>query len=207
MNIQTKDWNEEYKNRPFQMPKYDFWLDKHNEILEYSKDTPIVDLGCGLGNDSLYLSERGYQVFSCDISEIALDRVKEFIPNTRTIVVDMLKTLPFDDSSVKVMISDLSLHYFRWTDTLSIVHEISRVLTADGYLLCRLNSTKDVNHGAGQGIRIEEDYYAVDGNMKRFFNEEQIKELFCEWKIQYIKECQMDRYRYPKILWEVVLKK
>ena len=207
MNIQTKDWDDEYKSCPFQKPEYDFWLDKHQGILEYSKDTPIIDLGCGLGNDSLYLTERGYQVISCDISETALERVKEFIPHSRTIVADMLKTLPFHDSSAKVFISDLSLHYFQWTDTLSIVNEIGRVLIIGGYLLCRLNSTKDVNHGAGQGTLIEKNYYAVDGNRKRFFDEEQIKELFCAWEIEYIKECQMDRYKYPKILWEVALKK
>ncbi len=200
-------WNEAYKNQKYHKPVYDLWLDKYSHILEKSKDTPIIDLGCGLGNDSLYLSERGYPVIPCDISEAALDMVKESIPNIRTTVVDMLNGLPFPDASVQVLISDLSLHYFPWKDTVNIVNEINRVLAYGGYLLCRVNSTNDIHYGAGQGAMIEENYYSVNGNTKRFFNREQLTRLFHGWDIGYLDEYQMDRYGDPKLLWEAAVKK
>jgi SAM-dependent methyltransferase len=201
------DWNKEYKGHPVQKPNIDLWLDKHSRILEKSKGLPIIDLGCGLGNDSLYLSEHGFQVVSCDISEAALDNVKEIIPDANTLQVDMLKGLPFESASAAVIVCDLSLHYFYWNDTVNIVNDINRVLTNDGYLLCRLNSTKDFNYGAGQGVLLEENYYFVNGNTKRFFTREQIERLFCSWDMQYLSEYQMDRYQSPKILWEIAAKK
>ncbi len=207
MNIQKEHWNSDYIKFTPKKPKYDLWLDKYSDILKLSKDTPIVDLGCGRGSDSLYLSERGYKVISCDISEVAIDNVKEFVPGVETMVMDILEGLPFENISAKVIVADLSLHYFYWKDTVSIVNDIKRVLSSDGYLLCRLNSIKDVNHGAGQGDIIEENYYAVEGKMKRFFNREQIERLFQGWKFRHISEYQMDRYRLPKILWEVSVKK
>lgn len=206
LNINYKHWNEGYKKYTLQKPKYDLWLDKHSNILTESKDTPIIDLGCGLGNDSLYLLERGYKVISCDFFEVAINRVKELVPGAQGMVMDMLNGLPFEDSSIKVLIADLSLHYFYWKDTMRIVNEISRVLTPGGYLLSRLNSTKDINHGANQGTIIEKNYYAINDTMKRFFDKEDIVKLFRGWNIKYINEYEICRYEFPKILWEIALK-
>lgn len=115
--------------------------------------------------------------------------------------------LPFENKSFSVVIADLCLHYFRWEDTVKIVGEISSVLKDDGFLLCRVNSTKDVHYGAGQGDLIENNYYAVHGKTKRFFDSKQIESIFNTWKTQYICECQMLRYEHPKILWEIALQK
>ena len=49
--------------------------------------------------------------------------------------------------------------------------EIARVLKPNGNLLARVNSISDLNYGAGQGQRLEENYYFVDGYNKRFFSE------------------------------------
>lgn len=207
MDIQKEHWNNAYSKYVPEKPKYDLWLDKYSNILETSKNRPIIDLGCGGGNDSLYLSERGYRVISCDISESALKMVKEFVPEVEAMVLNMLEGLPFSDESAQIIIADLSLHYFYWKDTIRIVNEIKRVLKPSGYLICRVNSTKDVNYGAGNGNTIEENYYDVEGVMKRFFDREQIERLFDGWRFTYIKECQMDRYKLPKILWEVAVSK
>jgi SAM-dependent methyltransferase len=206
MDFHPKNWNDDHKKRIGQNPKYDLWLDKHDELLRQSTDIPVVDLGCGLGNNSLYLIERGYKVLACDISEVAVSYVKKHVPGVSTLTFDMLHGLPFDDSSVNVMIADLSLHYFSWNDTISVVREIRRVLTGGGTLLCRVNSTNDKFYGAGQGIVIEENYYSVNGDLKRFFDREAIDNLFCGWNIIYATECKMDRYRHPKILWEIAAK-
>lgn len=207
MIMQNGYWNNEYGKYTPKKPKYDIWLDKYIDVFEQSRDTPIIDLGCGQGSDSLYLSERFYKVISCDISEVAIKRVKEFIPEVETRLVDMLEGLPFDDASAKIIIADLSLHYFHWKDTVNIVNEIWRVLKPNGYLFCRLNSVNDTNYGAGQGDFVEENYYFTEGNMKRFFDREQIERLFNGWQFRYIDEYQMDRYKLPKILWEIAISK
>ena len=53
------------------LPIYDLWLDNYYNILVKNKKNEILDLGCGIGSDTLYLRERGYKVLSCDISKTA----------------------------------------------------------------------------------------------------------------------------------------
>lgn len=201
--MQKNHWNEIFKSYERIEPKYDLWLDKYEDILIKSKDIPIIDLGCGSGNDSLYLSERGYEVISCDFSEEALKRLSYFIDNPVIRLFDLRDGLPFENNSARVVISDLSLHYFYWEETEKILKEIDRVLTDDGILLCRVNSIKDINYGAGKGIELEKNYYDIEGNLKRFFDKEQIEKLFLKWKIHYISEYEMARYGREKIVWEV----
>jgi ubiquinone/menaquinone biosynthesis C-methylase UbiE len=119
----------------------------------------------------------------------------------------MKEGLPFDNRSAKIVIADLSLHYFCWLDTRRIVAEIRRVLEKDGYLLARVNSVKDINHGANQGIAIEKYYYNVNGNHKRFFNKAVLEELFLDWEVKYMFEYEMGRYENTKVLWEIAVKK
>ena len=203
----TDDKNTAHSCGPGKLPVYDLWLDKHEGILESSRDTPILDLGCGYGNDSLYLAERGYRTVSCDKKIKAVENVRCFVPSAKTVLVDMRDGLPFDEKTFRVVIADLSLHYFPWEETVRIVRNISGVLQDGGFLLCRLNSVNDFHFGAGQGEEIEPQYYLLDGLTKRFFDRAQIDALFSNWDIKQIGEYELNRYRNPKMLWELVLQK
>ncbi|BBB89672.1 MAG TPA: class I SAM-dependent methyltransferase [Methylomusa anaerophila] len=207
MNDQVKHWNELYQSLGDKKPAYDLWLEKYTDILRDSRDMPIIDLGCGFGNDTLYLYERGYQVISCDFSPEALKRLEYFINKPVTKLFDMKEGLPFADETAKIIIADLSLHYFSWMETQKIVTEIRRVLLNGGFLLARVNSVKDINHGVGLGTVIEENYYNVNGSFKRFFDRVQLDELFSAWEVKYIKEYEICRYKKDKILWEIAVKK
>lgn len=197
-----ENWDQIFKKLGSRPPVYDNWLDKFLHIIEASKGMPVIDLGCGCGNDTLYLAEKGFDVISCDISAEALNRLDSFIKNPRKKQFDMLCGLPFEDNSAGIIVSDLSLHYFSEADTKKIVGELSRVLTDGGYFLCRINSTNDINYGAGQGEKLEDDFYCYEGNQKRFFTEKSIELFFDKWKIDYINECEMLRYKLKKIVWE-----
>ncbi len=93
-------------------PAYDFWLKKNAGILKALKDIPIIDLGCGYGNETLYLHEKGYTVISCDLSGEALKRLRHIMDRPMTQQFDMLSRLPCDDGAAKIIIADFSLHYF-----------------------------------------------------------------------------------------------
>ena len=207
MNQQSVYWNEVFQARGNEKPNYDLWLDKYAAILSESKTVPIIDLGCGFGNDTLYLYERGYQVISCDYSSEALKKLTFFIEKPLTRLFDMREGLPFVDQSAKIVVADLSLHYFSWLDTQKIVNEIQRVLAKDGYLLARVNSVRDINYGAGRGIVIEENYYNDDGKLKRFFSKAELETLFQNWDVKYVSEYEMGRYKNTKVLWEISAQK
>lgn len=58
-------------------PVYDLWLDEYKNILEENRNNEILDLGSGIGANTLYLIERGYKVLSCDFSNNALRNIKK----------------------------------------------------------------------------------------------------------------------------------
>jgi len=194
-------WDDIYRNIHARQVQYDHWLEPFLAELSPSKDTPVIDLGCGAGNDTLYLTERGFSVIACDLSPEALKRVNEIAPKADTRLVDLLKPLPFARSSAYAVIADLSLHYFAWSDTEAIVSDIRGVLKPGGMLLCRVNSTKDVEYGAGCGAILEPNYYEWKGKRKRFFDRPALELLFKDWDIAFVDEQAMNRYDKPKVVW------
>lgn len=102
----VKMWDNWSKRRS-SVPVYDLWLDEYKEILESNKDNEILDLGCGIGADTLYLIERGYNVLSCDFSNEALKSIQDNIPNSKTLYLDMMKKFPIKDNTYSLIIADL----------------------------------------------------------------------------------------------------
>ena len=186
--------------------EYSSWLDKYAERFLMC-ETKVLDLGCGIGYDSEYLTKKGLEVIACDFSEVALRRLRERVPNVKTIILDISEPLPFEDSSFDLIIADLSLHYFDEKTTGKIMGEIKRILTSRGCLLARVNSIYDVNHGAGDGEKLEENYYFVGGYNKRFFTLEDAKKFFSIIGNVKANEENMSRYNKPKMVIEVEVEK
>jgi len=196
-------WNEAFSERKLGKPRGDFWLEKYGPSLAAAQEGPVIDLGCGSGCDALFLTERGFRVIACDFSSEALAIIQNDIPGAETMQFDMKGGLPFPDRSAKAIVADLSLHYFHWDVTVSIVSEIARVLGTGGLLLARLNSTRDVHYGAGQGNELEPHYYEREGRRKRFFDNVDLERLFDGWAIDVLMETEMHRFAKPKICWEL----
>ena len=187
--------------------KVDDWLDRFEDIIDRSS-LPILDLGCGGGNNTLYLIDKGKSVIACDQSEKAIAMIQKNFPEIKeTKCFNMLDGFPFPDNSFEVVVADLCLHYFTEKDTSRINSEIERILLSGGHLLMRVNSVNDVNHGAGQGVEIEPHLYETEtGTLKRFFDEADIRRFFKDYAIEYIKEETMSRYKLEKKLYRVCVR-
>lgn len=202
-------WDNWSKKRS-SIPAYDLWLDEYKDILEQNKKNTILDLGCGIGADTLYLLERGYDVLSCDFSNEALKSIRDNIPNSKTLYLDMMKDFPIEDNSYSLIIADLSLHYFDNATTIHIMNEIKRILKQDGILLARVASVNDFNFGAGVGQELEKNYYFEGDYTKRFFDLEDVNKYFGIIGSVETEETQMTRneaeYSKPKMLYKIKVK-
>ena len=209
-NCYVEMWDNWSKKR-FGVPVYDLWLDEYKDILEDNKPSEILDLGCGVGADTLYLIERGYNVLSCDFSKEALKSVEDNIPNSKIMYLNMLEDFPIDDETYSLIIADLSLQYFNNKDTIHIMNEIKRILKTDGILLARIASVNDFNFGAGVGEELEKNFYFEGDYTKRFFNLEDVNRYFGIIGTVEAEETSMIRveeeYLKPKVLYKVKVKK
>lgn len=129
----------------------------------------LLDLGAGVGQDSVYFAERGYTVTATDltvdklIGNAALQQQKTLAAVKR---VDLREPLPFANNSFNIVYAHLSLHYFTNEQTQAIFAEIYRVLKPGGTFAFFTNSTSDPEYGTG--TELEPDYFEVEGVVKRY---------------------------------------
>lgn len=185
----------------------DAWLERWLPLIaERAGKLPILELGCGSGQDTEVLAAAGHRVVGLDLSEKRIAGARKRVPEAEFHCQDLLA--PFPVASANVVLASLSLHYFPWGVTLDLAHRIREVLGAHGILLCRLNSANDHNHGASGHPAIEPNYFSVEGEAKRFFDKHAVQTLFAgRWSTLYLEEKEVHRYAQPKWLWEAVLEK
>lgn len=185
---------------------YDNWFNKYIHLL--NKSDKIIELGCGRAYTSLYLLNNGFSdVTACDFSTEVINILNTEHKELNTSVFDISEKLPFKDDEINVIIADLCLHYFDSKKTKEILNEIYRVLKSGGYLIGRVNSANDKYHIPLNAKVLEKNFY-YDGEIyKKFFEEDDFKELFENFKILSLEEKHMDRYEKPKTLWEFCIKK
>lgn len=206
-----KYWNDEYWKDVIDNNKIDFikdsWMEKYIDEINKVKCKKAIDLGCGIGQDTKWLLDKGFDVISCDFSKRALNKLKEIIPNSKTMQIDIKEKLPFEDNSIGLINANLSIHYFSIENTIKIFNEIRRVLKPNGLFVGRVNSDKNEDYIQEDTKKIEKDFYYINGIYKRLFNKEQFNILTKEWKVLVLNENIIVRLNKKKALWEFILQK
>ena len=206
-----KYWNDSYYSNLKDSQK-DFakeaWLEKYKDLVITVENKKAIDLGCGLGQDSVWLRKNGFDVVACDFSQKALDKLKETYLNIKTMNLDFTKDLPFKSNTIGIVNANLSVHYYNNDTTHKIFNNIYDILEEGGLFVGRVNSDKNdyVNENY---VKIEEDfYYDKSKSMhKRLFNKKQFDLLIKKWNVIVLKEDETIRKGRKKYTWEFILRK
>lgn len=206
-----KYWNDEYWEYVINNNKADFikesWLEKYIAEINKVESKTAIDLGCGIGQDTKWLLDKGFDVISCDFSDKALNKLKETIPNSKTMQIDIKEKLPFKNNSIGLINANLSIHYFSMENTIKIFNEIRRVLKPNGLFVGRVNSDKNEGYIQENTKEIEKNFYYEDGRYRRLFNKEQFDTLTKDWNVIVLNEDVTIRLGRRKALWEFILEK
>lgn len=181
-------------------------------LRQASSGSPLLELGCDEGGDTAWLVQQGFGVVATDISLEALRKCDAQACGAWLLQHDLRRPFPFARGTFDVVIASLCLHYFDWATTSAAVDEVRRCLRPGGLLLCRVNSTRDAEHGAGSGRQIGPNFYRLDAryaSCKRFFDEPDLDRLFkgADWLQLSRRELTTYRYEAPKVAWELVLRR
>jgi len=120
--------------------------------LKLEARSKVLDLGCGAGNLSFWLEEKGFAVYGCDISETAIEWAKELAGERGSSVgfqvADATKTLAYPSKFFDLVMDNHCLHCIIGEDREHYLKEVYRVLKPGAfYILSTMCS--DSSHPIG----------------------------------------------------------
>jgi SAM-dependent methyltransferase len=157
-----------------------------SEILHF-ENKKVLDAGCGIGRNSIFLAQKGCEVHAVDISKVALNKLKSAAKKAgveeRIIVhnVSIDNKFPFEENSFDIIIdSYVFCHFIDQISKQKYRDELYRLIRDEGYVFISLFSVDDryykefIELGNNDNIVVDKN----NGITKQLYTEECIKEFF-----------------------------
>ena len=172
--------------------------------------TKIIELGAGLGRDTIFFAQNSIHVKALDYSLSGIKAINKKAEKLNlsnfisTKIFDVREKLPFEDNSVEACFSHM-LYCMALTnnDLENLNHEIHRILKPKGINIYTVRHTNDGDFK--KGIHIGEDLYENDGFIVHFFSKDKVKSLLKGFENISIDE--FEEGGFPRKLYFVVNKK
>ena len=172
--------------------------------------TNIIELGAGLGRDTIFFAQNSIQVEALDYSNTSIESINnkskklnltEFIKSK---VFDVRKKLPFEDNSIEGCFSHmLYCMALSNSDIENLNNEICRILKPGGLNIYTVRHTDDGDYK--KGIHRGEDLYENDGFIIHFFSKDKVNKLSKGFRVLNIEK--FEEGKFPRKLFLVKNKK
>ena len=147
----------------------------------------IIELGAGLGRDSIFFAKNNIKIQALDYSSSGIKIINHKIKKNNlsnyisTKLFDVREKLPFKDNSVDACYSHM-LYCMALTikDLEKLNNEIHRILKPNGLNIYTVRHTNDGDYKNGK--HIGEDLYENDGFIVHYFSEEKVNSLLNGFK-------------------------
>ncbi len=211
LDNQSQHWEINFSSKPemfglnesFAAKKSLYYFEKYNI-------KNIVELGAGLGRDSIFFGRKSFKITSLDYSKSAIKNIEKKIKdygikkNISVKQFDVRKRLPFDDKSIDAFFSHMLFCMAITFDELdNLNQEIHRILKPNGLNIYTVRNEKDGDYK--KGIHRGEDMYENDGFIVNFFSKSKIKKLLNGFENLKIEE--FEEGSFPRKLYYIVNKK
>jgi len=170
----------------------------------------IIELGAGLGRDTIFFAENSLKVNVLDYSPSAVKIINDKSKKNNLLnfisakVFDIRKKLPFKDGSIDGCFSHmLYCMALSMSELENLNKEIHRILKPGGINIYTVRHTEDGDYK--NGTHIGEDLYENDGFIVHFFSEEKVKKLSKGFRILEIEK--FEEGSFPRKLFRVTLEK
>ena len=211
LDQQSQHWETNFSNKPEMFglePSYP--AKKTLEILQENNFSKIVELGSGLGRDTLFFGQNLIEVIALDYSfkgiSIINDKVKKQNLNLliKTKNFDVRNKLPFKNNSVEICYSHM-LYCMALTnfEIINLNKEIKRILKPGGLNIYTARNMDDGDYK--KGIFRGENLYENDGFIVHFFSIEKVNSLLDGFKNIFIEN--FVEGKFPRKLYMVCNKK
>ena len=170
----------------------------------------IVELGAGLGRDTVFFAKNSIQVDALDYSKTSIESItnksnKLNLTNfIKPKIFDIRKRLPFKDSSIEGCFSHM-LYCMALSnyELENLNNEICRILKPGGINIYTVRHTNDGDYKNGK--HRGEDLYENDGFIVHFFSKEKVNQLSKGFEVLDIEK--FEEGKFPRKLFLVKNKK
>jgi SAM-dependent methyltransferase len=170
----------------------------------------IVELGAGLGRDTLFFAKNSINIVALDYSPAAIKIINKKALETKLSnfisakIFDVRKKLPFEDNSIGGCFSHMLYCMALSTAEIKYLNsEICRILKPGGFNIYTVRHAGDGDYK--NGTHIGEDLYENDGFIVHFFSEEKVRKISDGFVIINIES--FEEGTFPRKLFRVILKK
>ena len=211
LNQQSQHWEKNFSSKPEM-----FGLEpsepakKSLKLFQEKNINKIVELGAGLGRDTIFFAKNSIHVSALDYSVSGIKIINEkavnqnLSKNISTKIFDVRKKLPFEDNSIEACFSHM-LYCMALTlnELENLNNEIYRILKPNGINIYTVRHTNDGDYK--KGIHRGEDLYENDGFIVHFFSKEKVNYLLNGF--QNLKLENFEEGKFPRKLFFVCNKK
>ena len=188
LDQQSQHWEKNFSNKPEMFGlEPSISAKKALNFFKEKKINNIIELGAGLGRDSIFFAKNNIKIQALDYSssgikiinhKIKKDNLSNYIS---TKLFDVREKLPFKDNSVDACYSHM-LYCMALTiaDLQKLNNEIHRILKPNGLNIFTVRHTNDGDYKNGK--HIGEDLYENDGFIVHYFSEEKVNSLLNGFK-------------------------
>jgi len=117
------------------------------EVLQQHGCRSVVDLGCGSGRHTVFLTQRGFDVIGLDNSPKALSLSREWLTQeglpARLVLADIRRPLPLRAGWCDALVTTQVIHHARLATVQGTAHEMARLLRPGGVLFVSVPSRTD----------------------------------------------------------------
>ncbi len=161
--------------------------EKALNLFKERKINNIIELGAGLGRDSIFFAKNNIKIQALDYSPSGIKVIDEKIKKDNlsnyisTKLFDVREKLPFQDNSIEACYSHM-LYCMALTlsDLERLNNEIQRILKPGGINIYTVRHTNDGDFQ--NGIHRGGDLYENDGFIVHYFSEEKVNSLLNGFK-------------------------
>ena len=183
LNQQSQHWESNFSSKPEMFGlNPSLAAKKALKIFKIEKINKVVELGAGLGRDTIYFAKNSIHVEALDYSPSGIKIINQKINQNNfsnlvnTKILDVRKTLPFEDNSIDGFYSHMLYCMALTTSDLENLNkEIHRILKPGGINIYTVRHTNDGDFK--KGVQIVEDMYENDGFIVHFFSKNKINSL------------------------------
>ncbi|MCK4332256.1 MAG: class I SAM-dependent methyltransferase [Thermoplasmatales archaeon] len=206
-----KSWNEIYREGTKRVEctlVVDEDIPGITDLLKKRNIKKIFDLGCGAGRITVYLAQKGFDVYGIDLSEEGIKKAKQQLTemglHADLKIHSMIDTLPYPDNFFDAVISTRTIHHAKIEQIRNIIMEIERVLKPHGLIFITVrksNLKKKISYAKKVAPRT---FVNIEGKEKGvthyIFNRNLLRKEFRNFKIC---ELWVDSKRYYCLLGEL----